>query len=264
MISLERVGNDLNRPVHKVEVEGSIVHIMKALASYPGAALSLIEDDSLQLLFQMVATDKEFSTLPLHIIQLHRHAMQILGLLLVNDNGGVAKYIHARHLIKVLLMTVKDFNTKTGDAAYTMGIIDLLLECVELSYRSEAGGVRLRDDIQNAHGYHFLVQFGLTLSSSQRNQIEQSILVDSGSHKNTSSLGSNVVHDMTRNQDANRQDESHPNLSPSLSRLLDVLVNLALTGREENVASQVGRASKVVNSKPNGHSSRPFNFPRLE
>lgn len=260
MISLDKVGNELNRPVHKLEVEGSIVHIMKVLASHPGAALSLIEDDSFQLLFQMVATDKEFGTLPLHIIQLHRHAMQILGLLLVNDNGIVAKYIHARHLIKVLLMTVKDFNTKTGDAAYTMGIIDLLLECVELSYRSEAGGVRLRDDIQNAHGYHFLVQFGLTLSSSQRNQIEQSILVDSGSHKNTSSLGSNVLHDMSRNQDANRQDESHLNLSPSLSRLLDVLVNLALTGPEENVASQVGRASKVVYSKPNVHSSRPFTF----
>jgi len=130
MISLYKVGNELNRPVHKLEVEGSIVHIMKALASHPGAVLSLIEDDSFKLLFQMVATDKEFGTLPLHIIQLHRHAMQILGLLLVNDNGSVAIYIHARHLIKVVLMAVKDFNTKTGDASYTMGTIDLLLECV--------------------------------------------------------------------------------------------------------------------------------------
>jgi hypothetical protein len=83
--------------------------------------------------------------------------MQILGLLLVNENGSVARYIRARHLIKVLLMAVKDFNTKTGDAAYTMGIIDLLLECVEMSYRLESRGVGLRDDIQNAHGYHFLV-----------------------------------------------------------------------------------------------------------
>lgn len=32
-------------------------------------------------------------------------------------------------------MAVKDFNTQSGDAAYTMGIVDLLLECVELSYR---------------------------------------------------------------------------------------------------------------------------------
>jgi hypothetical protein len=32
-------------------------------------------------------------------------------------------------------MAVKDFNPQSGDAAYTMGIVDLLLECVELSYR---------------------------------------------------------------------------------------------------------------------------------
>lgn len=32
-------------------------------------------------------------------------------------------------------MAVKDFNPDCGDPAYTMGIVDLLLECVELSYR---------------------------------------------------------------------------------------------------------------------------------
>lgn len=32
-------------------------------------------------------------------------------------------------------MAVKDFDPDCGDAAYTMGIVDLLLECVELSYR---------------------------------------------------------------------------------------------------------------------------------
>ena len=37
--------------------------------------------------------------------------------------------------IKVLLMAVKDFDPDCGDSAYTMGIVDLLLECVELSYR---------------------------------------------------------------------------------------------------------------------------------
>lgn len=37
--------------------------------------------------------------------------------------------------IKVLLMAVKDFNADSGDSSYTMGIVDLLLECVELSYR---------------------------------------------------------------------------------------------------------------------------------
>lgn len=32
-------------------------------------------------------------------------------------------------------MAVKDFDSEKGDSAYTMGIVDLLLECVELSYR---------------------------------------------------------------------------------------------------------------------------------
>ena len=60
---------------------------MKALASHPSAAQSLIEDDSLQLLFHMVANGSVnvFSQfrdglVPLHTIQLHRHAMQVLFL----------------------------------------------------------------------------------------------------------------------------------------------------------------------------------------
>lgn len=67
-----------------MQVEGSIVHIMKALAYHPTAALSLIEDDSLQLLFQMVANGSlivfaryKEGLVPLHSIQLHRHAMQV-------------------------------------------------------------------------------------------------------------------------------------------------------------------------------------------
>lgn len=58
---------------------------MKALASHPSAAQSLIEDNSLQLLFQMVANGSllAFSQykeglVPLHNIQLHRHAMQVV------------------------------------------------------------------------------------------------------------------------------------------------------------------------------------------
>lgn len=57
---------------------------MKALASHPSAAPSLTEDDSLELLFNMVANGslKVFSQfkhglVPLHTIQLHRHAMQV-------------------------------------------------------------------------------------------------------------------------------------------------------------------------------------------
>lgn len=57
---------------------------MKALASHPSAAQSLIEDNSLQLLFNMVAngslvvfTQYKEGLVPLHAIQLHRHAMQV-------------------------------------------------------------------------------------------------------------------------------------------------------------------------------------------
>lgn len=38
--------------------------------------------------------------------------------------------------IKVLLLSVKDFDPDCGDAAFTVGIVDLLLKCVELSYRA--------------------------------------------------------------------------------------------------------------------------------
>ena len=65
-------------------MEGSVVHIMKALASNPSAAQSLIEDDSLEALFNMVAngavtvfTQYREGLVTLHSIQLHRHAMQV-------------------------------------------------------------------------------------------------------------------------------------------------------------------------------------------
>lgn len=71
-----------------MQIEGSVVHIMKALASHPSAAQSLIEDDSLQLLFQMVANGSltvfsqyKDGLIPLHTIQLHRHAMQVKHIL---------------------------------------------------------------------------------------------------------------------------------------------------------------------------------------
>uniref|UniRef100_A0A1J3I2E2 WD repeat and FYVE domain-containing protein 3 n=1 Tax=Noccaea caerulescens TaxID=107243 RepID=A0A1J3I2E2_NOCCA len=240
----------------RLEVEGSVVHIMKALASNPSAAQSLIEDDSLESLFNMVASGSvtvfsqyKEGLVPLHSIQLHRHAMQILGLLLVNDNGSTARYIRKHHLIKVLLMAVKDFDPGCGDAAYTMGIVDLLLECVELSYRPEAGGVRLREDIRNAHGYHFLVQFALILSSLPKNQTfvssRSSINQDSGSD------GSEVFPDEENTSSRENTDFSSQNFSPSLSRLLDVLVTLAQTGPAE---PSVGRASRSSQTKPTGHS----------
>ncbi|XVF32503.1 hypothetical protein REPUB_Repub17cG0088500 [Reevesia pubescens] len=249
----------------RLEVEGSVVHIMKALASHPSAAQSLIEDDSLMLLFQMVANGSltvfsryKEGLVSLHIIQLHRHAMQILGLLLVNDNGSTAKYIHKHHLIKVLLMAVKDFNPDCGDPAYTVGIVDLLLECVELSYRPEAGGVRLREDIHNAHGYHFLVQFALVLSSMPQNQGIQSIYLKPQADKDIGSDSAHAFNDVQEKDFIGKEDPSSEHLSPTLSRLLDVLVNLAQTGPAE------GKKSKYSHTKASGHSrSRTSSTDRL-
>ncbi|RRT81723.1 hypothetical protein B296_00005173 [Ensete ventricosum] len=147
-----------------IQVEGSIVHIMKALASQPSAAQSLIEDDSLQLLFHMVANGSSnvFSQfrdglVPLHTIQLHRHAMQVFFLSFMI---GIRKSIK---IIRVLLMAVKDFSPEKGDAAYTMGIVDLLLECVELSHRpgpaESAGGKASRSTQNKGTSYRSLTAF---------------------------------------------------------------------------------------------------------
>ncbi|XP_027935476.1 protein SPIRRIG [Vigna unguiculata] len=253
--------NDYDGEVGKnrrLEVEGSVVHIMKALASHPSAAQSLIEDDSLQLLFQMVAKGSlivfsryKEGLVPLHSIQLHRHAMQILSLLLVNDYGSTAKYIRKHHLIKVLLLAVKDFDPDCGDAAYAVGIVDLLLKCVELSYRSEAANVRLREDIHNAHGYQFLVQFALTLSNMTKNQGFQSAHSDTFDEQNIALDGSQN----SREQNFNEQEQSSSQyLSPTLSRLLDVLVSLAQTGPNESPRANVGKSSKSTQNRGGGHS----------
>ncbi|KAL0925842.1 hypothetical protein M5K25_004213 [Dendrobium thyrsiflorum] len=238
--------------VRQLEVEGSVVHIMKALASHPSAAPSLIEDDSLQLLFHMVTNGSlnvfsqfKDGLVRLHTIQLHRHAMQILGLLLTNDNGSTANYIHKHHLIKVLLTAVKDFNPEKGDPAYTMGIVDLLLECVELSAKPEAGQIRLREDIHNAHGYQYLVQFALTLSSLHRDAIIQSANPDSYFQNSDSSF-------VLEQEFSGRGDPPQSQLSPTLSRLLDVLVNLAQTGPADPISA--GRGSKSDYGKASTHS----------
>ncbi|VFQ80423.1 unnamed protein product [Cuscuta campestris] len=235
----------------RLEVEGSVVHIMKALSSHPSAAQSLIEDNSLQSLFQTVAmgslvafSQYKEGLVRLHTIQLHRHAMQILGLLLANDNGSTAKYIRKHHLIKVLLMAVKDFNPECGDSAYTMGIVDLLLECVGLSYRPDAGGIRLREDIHNAHGYQFLVQFALVLSKDQNWQTSHLESLPCQDPASGDDLGANAVES---NAMMKKEAETSPNnLSPVLSRLLDALVCLAQTGPL--------KTSRSAYAKPSGHN----------
>ncbi|CAL0300600.1 unnamed protein product [Lupinus luteus] len=257
---LQKIDNGDIGQDHRLEVEGSLVHIMKALASHPSAAQSLAEDDSLQLLFQMVAKGSlivfsryKEGLVPLHIIQLHRHAMQILVLLLVNDNGSTAKYIHKHHLIKVLLLAVKDFDHDCGDSAYTVGIVDLLLKCVELSYKAEAGSVRLREDIHNAHGYQFLVQFALTLSNMTKSQGFQSICSNSCDDQYVTTDRSQNSREKNSNE---LEKSSIEYLSPTLSRLLDVLVSLAQTGPNEFLYSYGDKGSKSSQNKKGGHGHR--------
>ncbi|CAA0393295.1 unnamed protein product [Arabidopsis thaliana] len=258
---------------YEEKVEGSVVNIMKALASHPSAAQSLIEDDSLQLLFKMVANGSlmafsrfKAGLVSFHNIQLHKNAMQILGLLLVNDNGSTASYIRKHHLIKVLLMAVKDFDPDCGDSAYTVGIVDLLLECVELSYRPETGGVRLKDDIRNAHGYHFLVQFALILSSMPKDIVFA--FDHSSPHKNRGSNDSKKQPPLSlktrQNDDSEKQQSLSLNsrqndefalkhFSTALSRLLDVLVTLAQTGPIESSGTSTSLLSQT---KLTGYSRR--------
>ncbi|CAH9093663.1 unnamed protein product [Cuscuta europaea] len=250
-ILAEKSPDDEAASRRRLEVEGSVVHIMKALSSHPSAAQSLIEDNSLQLLFQTVAmgsliafSQYKEGLVRLHTIQLHRHAMQILGLLLANDNGSTAKYIRKHHLIKVLLMAVKDFNPECGDSAYTMGIVDLLLECVGLSYKPDASGIRLREDIHNAHGYQFLVQFALVLSKDQSGQTS---FLESPPCQEPASDDDHGANAAQSNAMMKKGAETSPeNLSPVLSRLLDALVSLAQTG-------PTLKTSKGAYAKPSGH-----------
>ncbi|KAE8679627.1 WD repeat and FYVE domain-containing protein 3-like isoform X2 [Hibiscus syriacus] len=144
-------------------------------------------------------------------------------------------------------MAVKDFNPDCGDPAYTVGIVDLLLECVELSYRQEAGGLSLREDIHNAHGYHFLVQFALVLSSIPQNQGIESIYLK---HQTDKVSGSDIAQAfyIEEKDFIGKEDPSSEHVSPTLSRLLDILVNLAQTGPAD------GKRSKYSHTKVSGHS----------
>ncbi|KAL2535693.1 Beige/BEACH domain [Forsythia ovata] len=227
--------------VPRREVEGSVVNILKALATHPSAAQSLKEDNSFELLFQMVANGSSvgFSpykegSVPLPASQLHRHAMQI----------------------KVLLMAVKDFNPDCGNPAYTMGIVDLLLECIVLSHRPgkmflpvEAGATRLREDIHNAHGYQFVVQFALILS---KNQGGQTLYSESFSEKDSTSDSLHAVREVEIRNSKERGNNSPKILSSTLSRLLHVIVDFAQTGPSDVSRSSELKASKIYHTESGG------------
>lgn len=106
----------------------------------------------------------------------------------------------------------------------------------------DANGVRLREDIHNAHGYQFLVQFALVLSTKPQNQTTEPIEEDhvsDASHEKDNITGN---------------DTSPQHLSPTLSRLLDALVNLAQAGPTESTGSNGGKGLKSSHTKVSSHS----------
>lgn len=112
----------------------------------------------------------------------------------------------------------------------------------------------LREDIHNAHGYQFLVQFALVLSKNQGSQAANSYTYS----EQTASLES--LHD---SDDAEKQvmtgnngSSSPQHLSPSLSRLLDVIVNLAQTGLADTSGSSGFKGLINSHSKPSGHGRK--------
>lgn len=121
----------------------------------------------------------------------------------------------------------------------------------------EAGSIRLREDIHNAHGYQFLVQFALSLQKNQSTKC----LYSHPSEQNSSSVGSNASYSVAQKDSTARGDSSPSHLSPSLSRLLDVLVNLAQTGPMEPSGNAGGKGLKYTNSRASGHRrSRTSSF----
>ncbi|KAI9127568.1 hypothetical protein K1719_000561 [Acacia pycnantha] len=115
-----------------------------------------------------------------------------------------------------------------------MAIVDLLLECMELSNRPNAGSVRLKEDIHNTHGYKFLVQFSLTLSKMATSQGFRSFLSNSFADQDVASDRSQTFNDGGQNY-GEQENATLQGLSPPLSRFLDVLVCLAQTGSNESI-----------------------------
>jgi len=130
----------------------------------------------------------------------------------------------------------------------------------------ETGGVRLKDDIRNAHGYHFLVQFALILSSMPKDIVFA--FDHSSPHKNRGSNDSKKQPPLSlktrQNDDSEKQQSLSLNsrqndefalkhFSPALSRLLDVLVTLAQTGPIESSGTSTSLLSQT---KLTGYSRR--------
>jgi len=68
--------------------------------------------------------------------------------------------------VEVFLTLVMDFDAHTGDASYTVGVVSLLLNCIQLSCRSEFGAVSLKHNFQPVCGYFYCEQLALRIVES--------------------------------------------------------------------------------------------------
>lgn len=116
-------------------------------------------------------------------------------------------------------------------------------------FHVEAGGIRLREDIHNAHGYQFLVHFALTLSKVKDGQTFYSITSDDSA--SDSLHAAEGVEEKNSNEKVGGNDSPH-SLSPTLSRLLDVIINFAQIGPSDASELSGLKSSKSSNLKPNG------------
>jgi hypothetical protein len=94
------------------------------------------------------------------------------------------------------------------------------------------------------------VQFALVLSSAPQNQDSQSVYSKTSPAFDGTEDGSHAMNDEQRQELTEKEDPSSAQLSPALSRLLDVLVNLSQTGPAESTAWSAGKSSKSSHTRP--------------
>jgi hypothetical protein len=80
-------------------------------------------------------TDSILSPLPssLTYVQFGWSVVQILGSVLLSDNGSAAQYIQTHQLIEVLLLPLKNSLSQMDDANYVVGVVSLIANCIHLS-----------------------------------------------------------------------------------------------------------------------------------
>jgi hypothetical protein len=70
---------------------------------------------------------------PLPCVWFGWSVVQILGSVLLSDNGSAAQYIQTHQLIEMLLLPLKNSLSQMDDANYDVGVVSLIANCIHLS-----------------------------------------------------------------------------------------------------------------------------------